>query len=84
MFGMMKRKQEGWLAVGLQAERIDFAHVVRPVGSRPELLRLESYARTSDLVATLDLLRRQKGFGSDRCTTLLDPGTCRLYTSRCV
>lgn len=78
MFGVMRRKQEGWLAVSMQAGRIDFAHVVRPLGRRPKLMRLESYARSNNPAAALDLLRRQKGFGKYCCTTLLDAGSYQM------
>jgi len=78
MFGAMRRKEEGWLAVGMQAGRIDFAHVVRPAGRRPKLMRLESYACPDSAAAALDLLRRQKGLAKYRCTTVLEPGSYQM------
>lgn len=78
MFGVVRRKQDGWLAVGVQAGRFDFAHVMRRAGRRPQLLRLESYERSANPVAALDLLRRQKGLGKFSCTTLLDQGSYQM------
>ncbi len=79
MFGAMRRKQEGWLAVGMQAGQVDFAHILRTPGRRPRLTRLESYACPSDAAPALDLLRRQKGFAKYRCTTLLEPGSYQMF-----
>lgn len=78
MFGFLRRKQGGWLAVGFYADRIDFAHVERSAQGRPRLLRLESYARAGDDAQTLALLAKKKGFAAYSCTTLLAPGNYQV------
>lgn len=78
MFGLRSRKEEGWLAVDVQAERIDIAHVLRLPGRRPRINRLESYARSAEPAQALAILRRQKGLGRYRCTTLLEPGDYQM------
>lgn len=78
MFGLLGRKQEGWLAVGFFPGRIDIAHIERPLGRRPSLLRLESYARSTGDAAALTALARQKKLGAYRCTTLLDSGAYQM------
>lgn len=78
MLRLLRRKQEGWLAAGFFAGRIDIAHVQRPAGQRPRLIRLESYARTGDDAADLAALAKQKGLSAYRLTTLLDANSYQL------
>jgi len=78
MFGLTRKKRDGWLAVGFAPHRIDVAHVLRPVGSRPKLLRLESYDRSGDDAEALVALAKKKELGAYRCTTLLAPGNYQL------
>lgn len=78
MFGVLGRREEGWLAVGFYPGRIDIAHVARQTGRRPRLLTLESYARSAADGAALTALARQKKLGAYRCTTLLDTGTYQM------
>ncbi|MDQ5879902.1 MAG: biosis protein MshI [Pseudomonadota bacterium] len=70
---MFKRRREGWLAFGMFPGRIDVVHAVRGAGARPQLLRLDSYARGDDDAKALTALRKQGGLQSFGCTTLLDP-----------
>lgn len=70
---MFKRRREGWLAFGMFPGRIDVVHAVRGAGARPQLLRLDSYARGDDDTKALTALRKQGGLQSFGCTTLLDP-----------
>lgn len=80
MLGLARRKQEGWLAVGFYADRLDFAHVQRLPGQRPRLLRLESYARSGDDAAALSSLGKQKGLSAYRVSTLLVHDSYQLLT----
>ena len=78
MFGLLRRKQKGWLAIGFFAGRIDLAHVQRTNSGRPTLLRLESYARPADDANALVTLRKQNKFKGFRLTTLMDPGCYQI------
>ncbi|MBS1197206.1 MAG: hypothetical protein H6R18_991 [Proteobacteria bacterium] len=80
MFGLARKKKEGWLAVGLFADRIDVAHVERPAGARPRLVRLESYARSGDDAAALSALAKQKNLAAYRITTLLAHDSYQLLS----
>lgn len=64
----------GWCAVGLSPGRVDVAHVERPVGGKPRLLLLESYARGDDDAKALTALRKKGVLGKVPCTTLLSTG----------
>lgn len=66
------------MAVGVRAGRIDIAHILRQPGSRPKLLRLESYERQSNDNAALTALGKQKGLRTYRCTTPLEAGSYQL------
>lgn len=72
------KNRDGWLAFGLHAGRIDVAHVVRATDSRPQLLRLDSYARGGDDAKALATLRKHEKLQAYACTTLLDAGSYQL------
>jgi len=73
-----RKKRDGWLAIGFSPDRIDVAHVLRPVGGKPRVMRLESYARSTDDAAALTVLGKKKELGQYRCTTLLAPGAYQV------
>lgn len=73
-----RKNREGWLAFGLNPGRIDIAHVVRAAEARPQILRLDSYARGADDAKALTVLRKQGKLQSFCCTTLLDAGSYQL------
>lgn len=78
MLSFGRKKREGWLAVGFAPDRIDVAHVLRTLGGKPRVLRLESYARSGDDAAALATLGKKKELHSYRCTTLLAPGSYQM------
>lgn len=78
MFGLLRRKQKGWLAVGFFAGRIDLAYIQKEESGRPVLRRLESYERPADDANALIALRKQNQFKGFRLTTLMDPGTYQM------
>lgn len=78
MFSFKRKKRDGWLAVVFAPDRIDVAHVLRPVGGRPRVLRLESYARAGELADALAVLGKKKELDSYRCATLLATGAYQV------
>lgn len=74
-----RRKQPGWLALGLQADRIDLAHVRRTVGGRPELALCDSFRKEGSDVDTLTRLRKELKLEQYRCTTLLASNQYQLH-----
>lgn len=79
MFGVSKKRQQGWLALCVRPDRFDLAHVGLSSG-KPRLARMESYARAGDDVAALKTLKQQKGLGGFRCTTLLAADEYQMLT----
>lgn len=71
-------KTDGWMAVRRAADRIDFAHVRRRPGGRPEVTLLESYRREAGAAETLLRLRKELKLSRYRCATLLDPGKYQM------
>ena len=78
MLSFKRKKRDGWLAVVFASDRIDVAHVLRPVGGRPRVLRLESYARSDELSVALAVLGKKKELDSYRCATLLATGAYQV------
>lgn len=78
MQGLFRKGRDGWLAFGFAPGRIDVAHAVRAAEVRPQLLRLDSYARGADDATSLAALRKQGKLQSFACTTFLDPGSYQL------
>lgn len=64
----------GWMSVAFAPDRLDFAHVRRRTGGKPEVLVLDSYKRSSDDADALRRLRKQLALASYRCSTLLRVG----------
>lgn len=78
MLSFVRKKRDGWLAVGFAPDRIDVAHVQRILGGKPRVIRLESYARSGDDAQALAVLGKKKELQSYRCTTLLQPGSYQM------
>jgi len=78
MRALFRAQSDGWLVVGLRPGRIDLAHVLSPAGSRPRLLRLESYDRQGEDSKALATLRKQGKLGASPCATLLRPGEYQI------
>lgn len=72
------QKNDGWLALAFHPERVDVAHVQRRPGARPQVTRLESFARQGEEAALLATLRKQRELGRHVCTTVLEPGAYQL------
>lgn len=79
MLETVRRKRDGWLAFGLSSGRIDVAHVVRPAGQRPQVLALDSYARSDDDAQALVALRKRLKLQRFRCTTFLSVGAYHFF-----
>jgi len=73
---------DGWMSVAFAPERMDFAHIVRHAGRKPEVLLLNSYQRSqsggSDDLGALRRLRKELKLNRYRCTHLLREGEYQL------
>ena len=69
---------EGWMSVALAADRMDFAHIRRREGKKPEVQLLYSYKRTADDLEALRRLRKELKLAQYRCTNLLRVGEYQL------
>lgn len=65
---------DGWMSVAFAADRLDFAHIRRREGKKPEVLLLNSYQRAGNDIESLHRLRKELKLGSYQCTTLLQLG----------
>ncbi|MFA6312358.1 MAG: agglutinin biogenesis protein MshI [Sterolibacterium sp.] len=65
---------DGWLSVAIAPDRMDFAHIRRREGKKPEVLLLNSYQRGGDDVEALSRLRKVLKLARYRCTTVLRVG----------
>jgi len=80
---MMKRllrpkMNEGWLSVAFAPDRMDFAHIRRRPGKKPEVLLMSSYERARDDVGALSRLRKVLKLDQYRCSSLLRVGEHQL------
>ena len=73
------RKQPGWLALSVHADRVDLVHAKRTVGGRPELALCDSFRKEGSDVDTLTRLRRELTLEQYRCTTLLPANEYQLH-----
>lgn len=69
---------DGWMSVAIAPDRMDFAHIRRREGKKPEVLLLDSYQRTGDDVEALSRLRKTLKLTRYRCTTVLRVGEYQL------
>src|SRR6185436_17152499 len=74
-----RRKQPGWLALALHADRVDLVHVRRAVSGRPELALCDSFRKEGSDADTLTRLRRELKLEQYRCTTLLSPDQYQIH-----
>lgn len=72
------KKAQGWVSVVPRGSRIDLAHVMRAVASRPEIRMLESFAVSGGEVDALQRLRTTYKLKQAQVTTLLGSGDYRL------
>lgn len=70
--------EEGWLSVVRCGDRIDLAHVIRPLGKRPEIRLCESFRIEKDERDALSRLAQNKGLKRYRCVTLLGDAEYRM------
>ena len=70
--------REGWMSVALAADRMDFAHIRRREGKKPEVQVLFSYKRTDDDQEALRRLRKELKLANYRCTNLLRVGEYQM------
>ena len=68
------RRKPGWLAILPQDGAVTLAHVVRTPNSRPEVLRLDSFAAERGEADALLRLCAAHGLKSCACTTLMADG----------
>ncbi|TRZ57505.1 MAG: agglutinin biogenesis protein MshI [Rhodocyclaceae bacterium] len=69
---------EGWLSVAFAPDRIDFAHIRRRAGKKPEVLLLSTYQRAGNDVEALTSLRKVLKLASYCCSSLLRVGEYQL------
>lgn len=69
---------DGWMSVAIAPDRMDFAHIRRRAGKKPEVLLLNSYQRAGDDVEALSRLRKSLKLGRYRCTSLLRVGEYQM------
>lgn len=66
------------MSVVRNGDRIDLAHVIRPVGKRPEIKLCESFRIEKDERDALSRLAQSRGLKRYRCATLLGEAEYRL------
>jgi len=69
---------EGWLSVAFAPDRIDFAHIRRRAGKKPEVLLLSTYERAGNDLETLSRLRKVLKLARYCCSSLLRVGEYQL------
>ena len=82
LFNLRKKKEAGWLAVGLHSGRVEAVRIERGADpdERPRVLRLD----VADLRTgaghddEFGQVVRREGWGRFRCTTVLNPGEYQL------
>lgn len=69
---------DGWMSVTFAPDRLDFAHIQRHKGKKPEVQLLYSYQRANGDLEALQRLRKELKLARYRCTTLLRVGEYQL------
>jgi MSHA biogenesis protein MshI len=72
------KQVEGWMSVVRLGDRIDIAHVVCPVGRRPEIRLCESFRAEGSEGDALSRLAPSKGLKRYRCASLLGENQYRI------
>jgi MSHA biogenesis protein MshI len=65
------KRAEGWMSVIRLVDRMDIAHVIRPVGKPPEIRRCESFRLEGSESDALSRLAQSVGLKRYRCASLL-------------
>jgi MSHA biogenesis protein MshI len=65
------KRRSGWLALGMQRDRIDLVHVKRAAARKPEITLCDSYRKEGSDAETLARLRKELKLEEYRCTTVL-------------
>ncbi|WP_150427471.1 agglutinin biogenesis protein MshI [Dechloromonas sp. CZR5] len=71
------KRVEGWMSVVRMGDRLDLAHVITPVGKRPEIRLCESF-KVGGQPDALSRLAQNKGLKRYRCATLLGESRYRM------
>jgi MSHA biogenesis protein MshI len=70
--------EDGWLALVSHRARLDLAHVIRPVGKRPQIAAFDSFRIEQNEVDALLRLAQGRDLKRHRCATLLAENDYRL------
>ncbi|MGB4064675.1 MAG: hypothetical protein WBK19_12710 [Azonexus sp.] len=70
--------EAGWMSVVRHGDRIDLAHVIRPVGKRPEIKLCDSFRIEKSEGDALSRLGQSRGLKRYRCAVLLGENDYRL------
>jgi MSHA biogenesis protein MshI len=82
---LFKPKTEaGWLSVAMREGRVDFVHMRRDAGRKPQVLLADSVEKGADDEATLIALKKPMHLDRYRCTTLLSHGKYQLIQTDAV
>ena len=74
-----KKRQPGWLALGLSQDHVDLVHVKRSANRKPEIALCDTYRREGSHAETLARLRKQLKLDQYRCTTLLKSADYQVH-----
>ncbi len=72
------KRVEGWMSVVRTGDRIDLAHVIFPVGKRPEIRLCESFRVEGAEGDALARLAQSRGLKRYRCASLLGENQYRM------
>lgn len=72
------KRVEGWMSVVRMGDRLDLAHVIFPVGKRPEIRLSESFRVEATEGDSLVRLAQAKGLKRYRCVSLLGESQYRM------
>ena len=70
--------EAGWMSVVRHGDRIDLAHVIRPVGQRPEIRLCDSFRIETTEADALSRLAQSRGLKRYRCAIVLDETDYRM------
>lgn len=73
-----KKRVEGWMSIVRSGDRIDLAHVIFPIGKRPEIRLCESFRVEGEEGVALNRLAQSRGLKRYRCTSLLGESQYRM------
>ena len=73
-----RKKQPGWLALGMHPDHVDLVHVTRSPNRKPEVVLCDTYRREGSYTETLTRLRKELKLEQYRCTTLLKNGDYQM------